>query len=205
MRDLAKTKIGRPPKFRGPRRPVTVTLPEGTLATLAAVDADRARAIVKVTETALLADGKAVKQVELIEVTPGLGIILVGPCQILQKIPGLRLVEVAPMRFLLVIPTGTTIDSVELAITDLLDDKVHEALEHSTLSQLRDLIRSLRRQGLFSKAEMLFVDTRAMEDETRRAEPGKSAGSRAHHPTDANSVRRSGRLSRKTGPAPSQS
>jgi hypothetical protein len=52
MDGLAKTKIGRRPKFRGPRRPVTVTLPERTLATLAAIDADRARAIVKVTETA---------------------------------------------------------------------------------------------------------------------------------------------------------
>ena len=99
---------------------------------------------------------------------PGLGIILVGPCQILQEIPGLRLVEVSPMRFLVVIPTGTTIDAVELAITDLLDDKRYDAVEHSTLIQLRDLIRTLRRQGLFSKAEMLFVDTRTLESETRR-------------------------------------
>ncbi len=163
-----KATVGRPRKFRGPRRPVTVTLPEATLASLAAIDADRAKAIVKVTDTALSTSAKDVKQVELVEVTPGLGIILVGPCQILQKIQGLRLVEVAPMRFLVVIPTGTTIDAVELAITDLLDDKRHEELEQSTLIQLRDLIKSLRRQHLFSKAEMLFVDTRTLESETRR-------------------------------------
>ena len=163
-----KSKVGRPPKFRGPRQHVTVTLPETTLAKLAAIDADRARAIVKVTDRALSTSGKDVKQVELAEVTPGVGIILVGPCQILQEIPGLRLVEVSPMRFLVVIPTGTTIDAVELAITDLLDDRHHDALEHSTLIQLRDLIRSLRRQDLFSKAEMLFVDTRNLESETRR-------------------------------------
>ena len=163
-----KSKVGRPPKFRGPRQHVTVTLPETTLAKLAAIDADRARAIVKVTDRALSTSGKDVKHVELVEVMPGLGIILVGPCQILQKIQGLRLVEAAPMRFLVVIPTGTTIDAVELAITDLLDDKRYDAVEHSTLIQLRDLIRTLRRQGLFSKAEMLFVDTRTLESETRR-------------------------------------
>jgi hypothetical protein len=163
-----KGAIGRPRKFRGPRRPVTVTLPETTLARLAAIDEDRARAIVKVTDMALATSGKDVKQVEVVEVTSGLGIILVGPCQSLQKIKGLRLVEVAPMRFLVVIPTGTTIDAVELAITDLLDDTRHEALEHSTLVQLRDLIRNLRRQSLFSKAEILFVDTRTLESESPR-------------------------------------
>jgi len=81
-----KSKVGRPPKFRGPRQHVTVTLPETTLAKLAAIDADRA----------LSTPGKDVKHVELVEVMPGLGIILVGPCEILQKIQGLRLVEAAP-------------------------------------------------------------------------------------------------------------
>ncbi len=159
----AKIKSGRPPKFREPRRPVTVTLPESTLARLAAIDPDRARAIAKVTDAAMPLNGRRQKQIELVEATPGLAIIIVGPSRLLQKIKWLRLVEVAPMRFLLSIPLGTSIDSLELAIIELLEDaKPYDDWEHSLLSHLRDLFRRLRRRGGFSKAEMLFIDTRAI-------------------------------------------
>ena len=153
-------KAGRPPKFHEARRPVTLTLPESTLVRLASVDPDRARAIVKLTDAAT-ADHAKRKPVELVEVSPGLCVILVGPSKLLQKIRWLRLVEVAPMRFLLTIPLGTSVDSLELAIGDLLEEvKPHDEWEHSTLVGLRDLIRRLRRHGELSKAEMLFIHTR---------------------------------------------
>jgi hypothetical protein len=169
-------KSRRPPKFRGPRRPITVTLPEGTLARLASIHPDRARAIVKATDAAMPIDGKRQMQVDLVEVSPGLSMIMVGPSQLLLKIKWLRLVEVAPMRFLLSIPLGTSIDSLELAVIELLEDsKQYDAKqyawEHSLLTQLRALIRRLRSRGELSKAEMLFVDTRAIGGRTDR-EPG---------------------------------
>ena len=43
-------RTGRPAKFAEPSRPVTVTLPERILDLLAAVDSDRAQAIVKTVE-----------------------------------------------------------------------------------------------------------------------------------------------------------
>ena len=45
-----KNRTGRPAKFAEPSRPVTVTLPERILDLLAAVDSDRAQAIVKTVE-----------------------------------------------------------------------------------------------------------------------------------------------------------
>ena len=170
MSRTTKIKSGRPPKFRGPRRPVTVTLPEGTLARLASVDPDRARAIVKVTDAAMPLRANRQNQVDLVEISPGLAIIIVGPSQLLQKIKWLRLVEVAPMRFLLSIPLGTSIDTLELSILELLEEATQDG-EHSLLTQLRDLIRRLRRGGRLSKAELLLVDTRAIGGETD-AEPG---------------------------------
>jgi hypothetical protein len=153
-------KKGRPPKFREPRRPITVTLPENTLARLAAIDPDRARAIVKATEAATARDAKTHRRVELVEVMPGLGIIVVGPSRYLQKIEWLRLVEVAPMRFLLILPSGTPVDSLEVAIIDLLEDLgPHDEWEKSVLQQLRDLIRDLRLRGKLSRAELLLIDT----------------------------------------------
>ena len=139
-----------------------MTLPESTLERLESIDMDRARAIVKLTDAAMPLDSRAQKKIDIVEVAPGLGIIIVGPSRLLQKVQGLRLVEVAPMRFLLTIPPGTSVDSFELAIMDLLEDgESKEDWEISTLTQLRDLIRALRREGKLMKAEMLFIDTRA--------------------------------------------
>ena len=158
------TKKGRPPKFQEPRRPITVTLPENTLVQLAAIDADRAQAIVKATNAALPLKAKGHKPVELVKVMPGLGIILVGPSRYLQRIKWLRLVEIAPLRFLLTIPSGTAVDSLEIAIIDLLQNlEPHEEREKSILEALRDLMRRLRLGGKLSKAELLFVDTKAIK------------------------------------------
>jgi hypothetical protein len=139
-----------------------VTLPEDTLARLASIDADRARAIVKATDVALAADDSAHNPVELVAVAPDLSIVIVGPSRVLRTIDWLRMIEVAPMRFLLSIPPGTAIDSLELTLIELLESTAglddHEVL---LLSQLRDLLRRSRRRGDFSRAEILFIDTRA--------------------------------------------
>lgn len=161
-------KKGRPPKFQEPRRPITVTLPESALAQLAAIDADRAKAIVKATAAALPVDKPAHKPVELVEVLPGLSIIVIGPSRHLQKIKWLRLVELAPLRFLLTIPSGTAVDSLELAVIDLLRNlKSYEHWEKSLLEALGELMRRLRAEGKFSKAELLFADTKANRSEER--------------------------------------
>jgi len=160
---------GRPPKFKEARRPVTVTLPESTLARLATIDPDRARAIVKASHAAMPGDVKERKPVELIEVMPGLGIIMVGPSRYLQTIKWLRLIELAPLRFLVTIPTGTAVDSLELELVDLLQSvKPDEEWEKSLLEDLRDLMRNLRLEGKLRKAELLFVDTTALNFVKRR-------------------------------------
>src|SRR5215470_15014935 len=96
MATQIKKPKGRPPKFSESRRPITVTLPESTLARLATINPDRAQAIVKAVGTAGALDAKNQKQVELVEVAPGVGIILDGPSRYLKRIKGLRMVEIAP-------------------------------------------------------------------------------------------------------------
>ena len=172
MRRATTIKKGRPPKFQEPRRPVTVTLPESTLTQLEAIDSDRARAIVKATSAAMQSESKRRKSVELVEVAPGLKVIIVGPSQYLPKVKWLRLIEIAPLRFLLTIPSGTAIDSVELAIIDLLQQvKPSEKWEKSLLEGLRDLMRDLRNEEKLSKAEVLFVGTNLVQ-QTRPSRVG---------------------------------
>jgi hypothetical protein len=151
---------GRPPKFREPRRPITVTLPDRTLRQLASVTPDRARAIVKVTDAAVGSDEKGRKPVEVVEVSPGMGLIVVGPSRSLKQIPWLRLAEIAPARYLLAVPSGTAIETLEVEVTDLLEGlPVEEEHERQLLTELRSYISKLRRGRKMSKAELLFIET----------------------------------------------
>jgi hypothetical protein len=149
---------GRPPKFDEPRRPVTVTLPERTLAHLAAIDDDRATAIVKVVDSTRSRATNGKRAVELVEVAPGAAVILVGPSRSLRQIPWLKLAELAPGRYLLTVLPGTPIESLEITILDLLDSLPKaEHYERRILGELRELIGSARRQQDVSKFEMLYV------------------------------------------------
>jgi hypothetical protein len=150
---------GRPRKFADESRPITVTLPIQTLERLGAIDRDRARAIVKATDS--VSGGSVTHQpIEIVQVLPGLGIILVGPSRYLGKIDFLKLVEVAPRRFLLVIPSGTMTDSLEIALGDVMERiPERETQERKLMSDLLLLLRRFRRSNKVSKAEILFVDT----------------------------------------------
>ena len=170
MKELGTQKRagGRPPKFDEPRRAVTVTLPDRTLRQLRSIHPDRARAIAKVTETVVGAHEPAWKRVELVEIAPGQAVIVVGPCASLRRVPWLKLVEIAPGRNLLIIPSGTAVESLEIAILDLLETLGDaERDERPLLQELRGELGRLRRQHRVSKAEIIFFDT--SDSGTRRA------------------------------------
>jgi hypothetical protein len=115
------------------------------------------------------------RPVKLVEVMPGLGIIVVGPSRYLQKIKWVRLVEVAPTRFLMTIPSGTPVDSLEIAILDLLQSlDSNDKWEHTMLEQLRDLMRTLRVEGRLSKAELLLIDTQGDKPKRSRVQRPKT-------------------------------
>ncbi|MGH7898552.1 MAG: hypothetical protein ACREQQ_11405 [Candidatus Binatia bacterium] len=166
---------GRPPKFDEPRRPVTVTLPDRTLSRLAAVDTDRARAIVKLVDSALPAEDENeenTKLVEVVEVASGAAIILVAPSRCLREIPWLKLAEVTPGRHLLTIVPGTAIESLEVSILDLLEAlPPTDDYERTILEELARLIGASRRQQTISKFEMLYVRPIAKRRRKRFQEP----------------------------------
>lgn len=148
---------GRPPKFNEAQDRVTLTLPKRTLNGLATIDMDRAKAIVKAVD-ALIGVNSVRKPVEIVEVLPGKAIILVGPNRCLKKIPFLNQIEVAPTRYLLTIPSGTSIDSMELALGDLLQSLPPEAADDRTmLEQLLQYMTHHRRHKTMTKSELLLV------------------------------------------------
>lgn len=156
-----KSSGGRPKKFKEVSRPVTVTLPERTLRQLRRIGEDRARAIVKVVDIVAGSATHPMKPVEVIEIAPGKAMIVVGPSRSLRKIAWLHMVEIAPTRYLLVVPTGTPVESLEVAILDLIENLSEEDIEErELLNELRHCIAHPRRRKMVSKGELLFIDKR---------------------------------------------
>lgn len=151
---------GRPPKFREARRPITVTLPERILKTLERISSDRGQAIVKCVEALISSDGALAKPVELVNVLPGKALIIVGPSKALSKIHWLRRIEISPTRYLLVLPSGLSVESMELAIIELMENiDSDDQDEYSLLKELRRIISYQRRENTISKGEIVFVNT----------------------------------------------
>lgn len=150
---------GRPPKFDEPSRPVTLTLPDSTLEGLKLIDTDRSLAIVKVTQAALNGGATSRPPVEIVEMSEGTGLLIIGPCPVLRKISFLHLVEVAPARYLLALNPGNDFKSLEIAIRDVLDELPSESdRERELIIQLLEKIRIIRKSERVSMAEILFVN-----------------------------------------------
>ncbi len=152
---------GRPPKFREPRHPVTMTLPERILDHLAEIDLDRTCAVVKVTEAVVGTGQGKFKPVELVEMSPDKSLIVVGPSKALKKIPWLKLIEISRTRYLLTIPPGMAIEALEVALRDLSShpEVLTNERENAILQELLNLIGHHRRSRRLSKEEILVVDT----------------------------------------------
>jgi hypothetical protein len=153
-----RTPGGRPPKFKEPSGPVTVTLPKRTLDQLRSIDDDRAIAIVKAVDAAVGSGRGHALQIEVIEVAAGAGVVVIPANRSLHTIPWLKTIEVAPGRYLLTIVSGTSIEKLEIALLDLIENARKLAPDEvPMLDALQEKIRQLRRGEKISKAEILFV------------------------------------------------
>jgi hypothetical protein len=157
---MKKNRGGRPAKFAEPSRPVTVTLPERVLHLLTTVDSDRAKAITKLVDCTLIENNQPLKPVATVKVAEGKAIILVSNSAQLKRLPWLRLIEVAPARHLISIQPGISIESMEVAMQDLLEDLPQaESGDREILEALMRIIRASRRTQTTMKEEILFIAT----------------------------------------------
>ncbi len=151
---------GRPPKFDEPSMPVTVTLPLSTLAQLASLGKDRAKAIVKAVRSIVVGPKPESAGAAVVPVGEGSGLVVVRPSRYLRGIDGLRLVEILPGRSILTVRSGMSSDSIEVALTDVLDTVPDsETVERSLLVQLLAILRAARKTRRMTKEEILLVGT----------------------------------------------
>ena len=151
---------GRPAKFAEPSRPITATLPVRVLKLLTAVDSDRAKAITKLVDSFLNISNKPLKPVTTVNIGDGKAVILVSNSEQLKRLPWLRLIEVAPARHLISIRPGTSIESIEVAMQDILEDMPeNNYADREMLEMLMQIIRASRRTKTTMKEEILLVAT----------------------------------------------
>ncbi len=138
---------------------MTVTLPQRTLSVLQWIDKDRAKAIVKAVDGAVSDWRGGRPHVEVLEMAPGTGLVVVPANPALSNVAWMKMIQVAPARYLLTVEPGTPIEKVEVSLMDLIDEASRSAPhEVPVLETLRVTLGRLRRAGKVWKAEVLLVD-----------------------------------------------
>lgn len=156
--DSSPNKGGRPPKFGEPSRPVTVTLPLSTLEHLAAIDADRAKAIVKATQSLHNTDVTELTSVGELPFTDAETLLVVPDNRFLRRIPWLSLIEVSPGRHLLSLKSGTSLEKLEVTLGDFLDAPGDASpAELDLLRTLLECLRTPRRNRAVHTEEILVI------------------------------------------------
>ena len=145
MEDASKRlapRRGRPQKFTGPSRAVTLTLPLHVIAALTAVDADLSRAVVRVAQPELAR--RPHPPAELASFGRR-AVIVVNPTRTLERRTGVGLVPLPDGRALISFDRPTTPEALELMIADALEDRQLAAPDRAVFEGIVNILKSARR------------------------------------------------------------
>lgn len=160
-------KRGRPLKFGRPTQLLTISLPADVVAWLRRLDPDPAWAIVSLFERATKKATGPARTAELVQLPGKRALILVRP----DVFAGLRGVSVVPLsdgRGFLALESGRGIADLEVAVVDKLDAPALAADQRVALTEVRNLLRDWRQQGLqFVSRSILVVEQRTVGLPTR--------------------------------------
>ena len=145
---------GRPPKFTRPSRTITVTLPEDVLKSLAELDPDMGRAIVRLTMAT--SNGSRSRGVE-VATFGSRAVIVVSPVKALKAIDGVELIPLADGRALISIDDGMSEEQFELAVRDLLDRGPLGEADHSILQQLLRVLQEHRHSDTLTVRRIIVL------------------------------------------------
>ncbi len=150
---------GRPRKFTGPARPVTVTLPEPVLRALASIDVDIGRAIVRLAQPAV---GKAPHAPAELATFGRHSVIVVSPSRTLERRTGIELLHLPDGRALISFDQTQTIPALELLIKDALEDRALPAADREVFVAIEDILKTARRSDSVAllQRNVIVLETR---------------------------------------------
>lgn len=134
---------GRPRKFSGPSRPVTLTLPVETIEALTALDRDLSRAVVRIAQPELRRRYAAAE----LATFGRRAVIVVTASRALERRIGVDLVPLPDGRALISFEETTTPDALELRIEDALEDPGLSQADRETFEAILEILKTARRSG----------------------------------------------------------
>ena len=135
---------GRPRKFGGPSRAVTLTLPEHIIAALSAIDRDLSRAVVRLAQPQV---GKRAHPPAELAPFGRRAVIVVNPSRTLERRTGVLLVPLSDGRALISFDEATTPARLELVIRDVLDEHALPPEDAGVFESIAGILRNARRSG----------------------------------------------------------
>jgi hypothetical protein len=174
--ELAPNRRGRPPKFVRPARPITVTLPEDVLTALRAIDADIARAIVRLVEPHLETAPHPPAELRSFG---NRSVILVPPSSQLGARTGVELVPLSGGRALIAFDEKLSAPQLELRVADAVADAALSPSDRALFESLGALLRALRQSSTLRIRERRIL----VVHHTRTAAPRPARQSRTRTQT----------------------
>ena len=135
---------GRPRKFDGPSRPVTLTLPLHVIEALSAVDADLSKAVVRIAQPEL---GRRPHLPAELATFGHRAVIVVNRSRTLERRTGVGLVPLPDGRALISFDRTTTPAALELMLEDALEDSTLPAKDRAVFEGIGQILRDARRSG----------------------------------------------------------
>jgi hypothetical protein len=123
---------------------VTLTLPEDVIAALEAVDHDLSRAVVRVAQPEM---AKAPHPAAELATFGRYAVIVVNPTRTLEQRTGVLLIPLSDGRALIAFDESMTIDRLELAIQDELEDHGLPPEDALVFQAIRELLKEARRSN----------------------------------------------------------
>jgi hypothetical protein len=164
---LVPAKRGRPLKFGRPTQLLTISLPADVVAWLRKLDPDPAWAIVSLFERATKKTRGELRTAELVQLPGKCALILVRP-DVFSGLSGVSVVPLSDGRGFLALDSGRGIADLEVAVVDKLDVPALAAEQRAALTEVRQLLRDWRQQGLqFVTRSILVVEQQSVGQPTR--------------------------------------
>jgi len=164
---------GRPRKFSGPSRPVTLTLPVETIEALTALDSDLSRAVVRIAQSDVRPHHAAAE----LATFGRRAVIIVNASRALERRIGVDLVPLPDGRALISFEEQTTPDTLELRIEDGLEDPDLSPADREIFGGILDILRTARRSGevVLLRRNIIVLEGRS------RPRPAAARSSRRPH------------------------
>jgi hypothetical protein len=164
IREVAPRR-GRPRKFLGPSRAVTLTLPEQVIDALSEIDRDLSRVVVRLAQPQLARKPHAPAELATFGRS---AVIVVNPTRTLEDRTGVMLIPLSDGRALISFDPAMTTARLELTIRDVLEDRGLIAEDRRVFAAIADILKTARRSRTVTLCQRHVIVLESSRGERRR-------------------------------------